>query len=345
MLLQAGRPALPALAVWLCCCVARGPDAAPGPSTATGSRQSSTASSPATSAPVLTDPAVNPSLCLPSLAKASALRMEKSTGPAGSPAGGTVRIDGIDTDAPWPEYQTPSAYAVCGGRYLIEDAYRDLLYLWEPSQHRLTRLGQGRLAPVPRLGRLVSTYQSEHLTLSDVDPALPRLRAWLGPSRDIGAAVVGSYRGSPLILSRGTGGTGASGRSSIELLELRSPGAPEVHRVDTPAPMRIASADSVRGERLLLVGNTSNGATRWQSGAASSTFTAEVWVASMDRGQLRAIGQAQGAWSMGTAIPHPYVTVVWSDHDPSVPFGWPSEGCRNTVGLDDERVQTQGCSP
>lgn len=268
---------------------------------------------------------------------------------------GKMVVDGVVTEAMWPE-QAPAVYRLGDGRFVLYDGYNEnRVWIWEPGERRLTDLGRLGMVAVPRRGWLfVRGDDDGSVTYFDVDPARPGLReVW----RDDGdgqrlTQLVGERDGAPVLLRRSysyaAGGGAAVFASRATLVIIRGVGEVDEQVVELPAGLAPANGDAVRGDRLLLTGARIDVLPAAANGNAAGLdwmrpFEVEVRVLDLATGELRDLGTAPGAWTQWTAIPHPYIGLVWSDHAPAVrpAFGW-WEQCMSTVDVRTESIRA-GC--
>jgi hypothetical protein len=189
---------------------------------------------------------------------------------------------------------------------------------------------------VPHLGTLIVPKSSDGVhRYHDIDPTAPRLRLLWQPALDAHAQLAGLDRGAPLFLVR------RDGVATVDLVRVPAPGAPEIRTTTLPDNFHPASTDAVRGTRLLLVGPSAgpaepgpihDGRELW------APFTGSVLLLDLATDQRRTLGEATGAWSRTTAVPHSYVAVQWTDHDPHGRGRWFPEECINRVDVASERL-------
>lgn len=305
------------LAITLAACSDLGP-----PATTPEPAPASTVSTPTRPAPVTP-------LNLPSL--------------AGTPAASRV----ADGD-PSP----PTIHSLPDGRRFIHDGYRDRITLEDPTTGVRTDLGEVTLVAVPRLGHLI-VPKTEPAHYHDVDPTAPRLRPlWRTPDHPEPTVLalvtlVGLDRGAPLFLVRHQRvapiGAAPPPFPTVELVRLAAPGSPEIRVVPISADHAAPSADAVRDHRLLLLGPHRDLPAGDPPSAWRAPFSAPVSVLDLRTLAVRPLGDARGDWTDGTAVPHPYIAVRWTDHDAHArDHGW-AEGCINTVDPTHERLVP--CTP
>ncbi len=225
----------------------------------------------------------------------------------------------------------PTTHRLPDGREFIHDSHRDRIAIRDPSAAEPIDLGQAILLTVPRLGDLIIPPPEGAVAYHDVDPDAPRLRLlWTAPTS--GSRLVGVDRGAPVFLAR-------SDTNKVELVRITGPGVHDTRPIDLPADLSPPSNDAVRDHRLLLVRFDP----RPPHPLQGLDFSAAVFVLDLGTRALRALGDATGTYTSGTAMPHPYVAVRWTDHDPHArDIGW-AEDCVNLV--DPAREHLTPCAP
>ncbi len=216
-------------------------------------------------------------------------------------------VSGHVTSEKWPG-KAPAAHRLKDGRVLLHDSHdANLVWIWSPKTKKLVPLGKATLAEIPRTGALVATYEDERTTYHDVDPTRNALRAlWTEPpdTERLQTWVAGATTsGSPVLITRTTKG--------VTMVTIRDPGAVESREISLPATKFPASADALRGNRLLVIeGNTFTG--------AMETPVVKVSVLDVVTGEIRDLGEAKGCHTSWTGGIHSFVDVTWKDHDPHV---------------------------
>ncbi len=238
-------------------------------------------------------------------------------------------------------------YRLADGRLLAYDGMNDRAAVIGGGQR--LELGAALLVAVPGLGQLIVPKGGPPWRYCDVAPGGAALRTlWEAPETLQGALLVsvvaGVWRAAPLLAvwraEVSSAGDSLPGRE-LRLVRILGPGRVEERTLALPPGLHVASADAVRGDRLLLIGPHAQGPAK--GGPWSAALTAPVYVASLAGGQVRPLGLARGGWTMGTAIPHPYVAVRWSDGGDHTQ-GW-SGPCVNVVGVADERLTPCAADP
>lgn len=230
----------------------------------------------------------------------------------------------------------PTTHRLPDGREFIHDSYRDRIAVRDPATGEQTDLGEAILVIVPHLGTLIVPKNKDGAyRYHDIDPTAPRLRfVWQSPI-DAYHQLAGLDRGAPLFLLR------RDGVATVDLVRVPAPGAPEIRTTTLPDDFHPASTDAVRGTRLLLVGPSAkpaepgpihDGREIW------SPFTGSVLLLDLATDQRRNLGEATGEWSMTTAVPHSYIAVRWTDHDPHGRGRWFPETCINRVDVASEHL-------
>jgi len=248
--------------------------------------------------------------------------------------------------------QAPTVHALPDGRRFIHDSHRDRITLEDPRTGERTDLGEAVLLAVPRLGYLI-VPKREPATYHDVDPDAPRLRPlWRapghpGPTTLVFTELVGLDRGAPLFLVRkrrvGAPSVPLPPFPTVDLVRVAAPGAPEVTTVRVTSDHHAPGDDAVRGRKLVLVGPQRDLPPGAPAAARTRPFTAPVILLDLDSHAVQALGEARGDWTVATAVPHPYLAVRWTDHDPHArDHGW-AEACINTV--DPHRGLLTACTP
>lgn len=242
----------------------------------------------------------------------------------------------------------PTAHRLPDGRVLIHDGYRDRVAIRDPRTGRDTDLGEVTRVDVPRLGWLIVPKTDGSPHYHDVDPAAPRLRSlWRSADADPAlftrATLAGLDRGAPLFVVRYVGqGAGQEmlSQRGTQLVRVLGPGRVEARPVPLAFDVDAPSADAVRDHRLLLV---DTGPPRRAGLATGQAFTAAAQVLDLGDLTVRELGEARGAWTDATAMPHPYLALRWSDHDRHArDHGW-AEGCINIVDVAHEQLTP--CAP
>lgn len=237
-------------------------------------------------------------------------------------------------------------YRLADGRLLAYDGMNDRAAVIDGAGQRHD-LGAALLVAVPGLGRLVVPKDGPPWRYCDVAPGGVALRTlWTAPESEGSASllteVAGAWRGAPLLalthVEVSAAGDGLPGRE-LRLVRLLGPGQVEARTLARSSGLRVAGPDAVRGDRLLLLGPSAQGPAK--DGPWSAPLTAPVYVAALTGAEPRPLGLARGDWTMDTAVPHPYVTVRWSDGGDH-PRGW-SGPCVNLVGVADEKLTP--CEP
>ncbi len=242
-----------------------------------------------------------------------------------------------------PKYDVEAAdgtsvrgYPLPDGRVLLFDRYRDRIAVSDPKTGGRVELGEAMLTAVPRLGWLIVPKGGAQGRYHDVDPKTGALRLlWAAPEEDAGgwthAQLAGVDRGAPLMIVRRvrrSPGSADAPEPRVRLVRLRGPGDAEESTLTLRLGLWIAGPDAVRGRELLLVDASE---VRGKMRIGEPPKTAPVFVVDLETHAIRELGQAVGAWSMTTAVPHPYVAVRWSDHDARVRDLWWGPECVNTV--------------
>jgi hypothetical protein len=259
--------------------------------------------------------------------------------PAPTPAASTAIVSlNLPATEPNPapphipgEPYAPTTHRLPDGREFIHDSNRDRISVRDPSSPDPIDLGQATLLTVPRLGELIVPRPEAEVRYHDVDPDAPRLRLlWTAPAS--GALFAGVDRGAPVFLVRGA-------TTTAELVRITGPGTTDTRAIDLPLGLGPPSTDAVRDHRLLLVRHEPQRPQNF----LGRNFSAAVFVLDVEANTLRPLGDATGAWTSGTAMPHPYVVVRWTDHDPHArDVGW-AEDCVNLV--DPARERLTPCAP
>lgn len=292
------------------------------------------ASGPACAALEPSLPAATPDAIAVTVATSSAAPVEGSLDvdlPALNPV--AVPIASADPEQP------PRAYPLAGGRLLIHDAHRDRIALYEPDTGAQTELGEAMLVAVPRLGWLIVPRRTPW-QYCDIDPNAAALRVlWQEPT-DVAqfmsvVQLAGNDRGAPLFvvtrLRIAPGTVTAVPEPGLRLVRVRGPGRSDVRDLPLPAGLTVPSSDAVRGARLLLLRSA-------PASSAAEALHADALLLDLEPGTLRSLGRASGDWTLGTAMPHPYIALRWSDHDGQArDHGW-AEGCVNVVAVADARL-------
>lgn len=267
-------------------------------------------------------------LQLPALAASRTVRLDFNRRGGSTPQqlGARMIVDDTLTDVPWP-VRRPLVHGLADGRSLIYDGDAYGVMLWEPAARALTRLTEGTLVPVPGLGFLIRTEDDDQVsTFWDLDPARPALRPlWRGGGSGVAVEVAGVLDGAPALLVRDVGrqplfslsGDAPPSPPAPRLVCLRGPGAATELPIALPDDRQVASADAIRGHRVLLHGRELP-VQPSMSVQPEPPFTVPVEILDLDRNTRRTIGSADGAWTIATAIPHAYVRVRWTDHDPAI---------------------------
>jgi hypothetical protein len=247
-----------------------------------------------------------------------------------------MAVNGSPTAAPMPGLPPP-AYAIAPDRFLVVDNDRYRLLLWDRSARKLTDLGHGRTEVVPGQGRIAVGLdeRGEHTRYLEIDPHADALRVLWVPPDGVGHELVGVHEGAPLVAT--TSWSEGKRTRKLGFVRLLGDGRTQsfAHTVDPS--LSPANGDAVRGQRLLLVGGPV------QVGAADRPFAEPIAILELDKGRVRELGDATGAFSVSTAVPHPYVRVQWSDHAARMHPGFPVEGCTNEIDVRTEAITTTGC--
>lgn len=233
------------------------------------------------------------------------------------------------------------AYRLRDGRLLIHDGHHDRIAVLDPATGTRTDLGEAVLFPVPGLGWLFAPKRVP-VRYCDIDPAAPRLRElWSAPEGEADVLAIthlaGLDGGAPLFVVTFRGRSSGAAGPDAQLVRVRGPGDVVVRDVVLPAGMSVPGTDGVRGRRLLMLGAHAlpHSSVDPMRGPRS---TVPAFILDLDSATLRPLGPANVGWTRGTAIPHPYITLRWSDHDPhGHNHGW-DESCVNLVDVASERL-------
>jgi hypothetical protein len=221
---------------------------------------------------------------------------------------GKMRVDGVLTDAMWPRY-APQVYRLPDGRSVLDDQYAEgLISVWDPARRKLTELANGTLAPISGRGRLIVVPDIDVPVYADIDPAGPRLRELWRANDRIHTMVVGAVDGLPAVLTipRDQEFRGARG----EIVCLSTAGVAARVPITVPAGYMPQTVDPIDGHRMLLIGPYV-GIGPDDYGRADKPFHADIAILDLHTGAHRTVGTVDGAYTIATAIPHPYINVEW----------------------------------
>lgn len=229
-------------------------------------------------------------------------------------------------------------YPLPDGRVMLYDRYRDAVALLDPRTGARVELGEAMLTAVPRLGWLIVPKGAAEGRYHDIDPKTGALRLlWAAPAADSEgwtfAQLAGSDRGAPVMISRRVRraeGQPDAPETEVRLVRLRGPGDVQVVTAALRPGLWIAGADALRGDRLLLVESAPLFG-RSYGRSQGEPIQAPVFVLELGRGEVRAVGEATGAWNMTMSVPRAYVAVRWGDHDGRGHDAWWGAQCVNTV--------------
>jgi hypothetical protein len=280
--------------------------------------------------------------------KASVSQPVPEASPAPLVAPAALNLPALDPDpatVPAPgDPPPPTLHRLPDGRTFIHDGHRDRIAVRDAAG-RDHDLGEAVLVAVPRLGWLIAP-KTDPGQFHDVDPAAPRLRPlWAQPTDPdpavhVRISLAGLDRGAPLFLVRRLRQPPASARlvaaTTSQLVRVAAPGRVETRAIELPPDLHVPGSDAVRDRRLLLVGadiRRGDPPSPWDT-----PFTAEVTLLDLETLALRRLGEAVGAWTRTTAVPHPYLAVRWTDHAAHArDHGW-AERCINHVDPHDDSL-------
>jgi hypothetical protein len=236
----------------------------------------------------------------------------------------------------------PRAFGMRGGRYLVEEVERDgrapHVYVYDAKARRLSDLGAGRTAVVPRHGRLIV----DGLDCYDVDPkTFGRRKLWSAQSPN-SDALVGEEDGAP-VFAFPTPNT-ESMTESMTFVRIESANEIRTRTMRFPRTLQIANKDAIRGSRVLVV-DTSGVRPSDPFMAVQERRAFVVPVATVDLGSwnVTQVGEAFGQGHEMTGTILPYYDVRWDDDDFHVPGQARSGECVNFVDPKKLGMTDEGC--
>jgi hypothetical protein len=217
-----------------------------------------------------------------------------------------LQVDGIATDAVWPEHP-PTAYKISERFVVLDDTYSGGTdYVWDRREHELTAIGRCTFSPPTDIGRICFRLEyddkSSKSEVLDFDPDTGKPRVLLSRSPAQGR-LIGLWNESPVLAMLDEKVAVLIPGRMVQEMQF------ELQGYDWPqsgAAIRDNKALMMKPDALTLADITKH-----------RTYNVQAAILNLDSGEMKQIGQFAGGWTIDTAVPRPAYSLVWTTEEES----------------------------